>query len=220
MKIFPCSKLRLAARLGFAQAFMLLALTLPASGQGQNPTLLVMGDSISAAYGMELGQSWVALLKKRLELTHPNWKVVNGSISGETTAGGLRRLPALMTTHRPSIVLIELGGNDGLRGYPINQLQNNLLALVQAAEAGGAKAIIAEMEIPPNFGSRYTTLFRESFADAADKTDAVLIPFMLADIATNPALMQADGIHPTQQAQSTILDNVWPFIQEAIEAPR
>ncbi len=199
---------------------MLLALTLPASGQSQNPTLLVMGDSISAAYGMELGQGWVALLKKRLELTHPNWKVVNGSISGETTAGGLRRLPALMTTHRPSIVLIELGGNDGLRGYPINQLQNNLLALVQAAEAGGAKAIIAEMEIPPNFGSRYTTLFRESFADAADKTDAVLIPFMLADIATNPALMQADGIHPTQQAQSTILDNVWPFIQEAIEAPR
>jgi len=218
MKIFPCSKLRLAARLGFAQAFMLLALTLPASGQGQNPTLLVMGDSISAAYGMELGQGWVALLKKRLELTHPNWKVVNGSISGETTAGGLRRLPALMTTHRPSIVLIELGGNDGLRGYPINQLQNNLLALVQAAEAGGAKAIIAEMEIPPNFGSRYTTLFRESFATVAGKTNAALIPFVLAGIATNPALMQADGIHPTQQAQSTILDNVWPYIEQAIAA--
>jgi len=218
MKIFPCSKLRLAARLGFAQAFMLLALTLPASGQGQNPTLLVMGDSISAAYGMELGQGWVALLKKRLELTHPNWRVVNGSISGETTAGGLRRLPALMTTHRPSIVLIELGGNDGLRGYPINQLQNNLLALVQAAEAGGAKAIIAEMEIPPNFGSRYTTLFRESFATVAGKTNAALIPFVLAGIATNPALMQADGIHPTQQAQSTILDNVWPYIEQAIAA--
>jgi acyl-CoA thioesterase-1 len=210
----------LAAPLGFAKALILLALTLPASGQGQAPALLVMGDSISAAYGMELRQGWVALLKKRLELTHPNWKVINGSISGETTAGGLRRLPTLMSTHLPSVVLIELGGNDGLRGYPIDQLQKNLQALAQTAEAGGAKVLIAAIEIPPNFGSRYTTLFRESFADAADKTDAVLIPFMLADIATNPALMQADGIHPTQQAQSTILDNVWPFIQEAIEAPR
>ena len=112
---------------------MLLVLTLPASGQGQAPALLVMGDSISAAYGMELGQGWVALLKKRLELTHPTWKVINGSISGETTAGGLRRLPALMSAHHPTIVLIELGGNDGLRGYPINQLQNNLQALVQTA---------------------------------------------------------------------------------------
>ena len=199
---------------------MLLVLTVPAFGQNQEPTLLVLGDSISAAYGMELRQGWVALLKKRLELTHPSWKVINGSISGETTAGGLRRLSAMMATHRPTIVLIELGGNDGLRGYPINQLRENLRALVQAAGAGGAKALIAEMEIPPNFGSRYTTLFRESFAVAADKTGAELIPFMLTDIATNPALMQADGIHPTQQAQSTILDNVWPYLEEALEATR
>ena len=197
---------------------MLLVLTLPASGQGQAPALLVMGDSISAAYGMELGQGWVALMKKRLELTHPTWKVINGSISGETTAGGLRRLPGLLSAHHPTIVLIELGGNDGLRGYPINQLQNNLQALVQTAYAGGAKALIAEMEIPPNFGSRYTTLFRESFAAVAGNTNAVLIPFMLTDIATNPAFMQADGIHPTQQAQSTILDNVWPYLEQALEA--
>ena len=195
---------------------MILTLTLPASGQGQAPALLVMGDSISAAYGMELRQGWVALLKKRLELTHPNWKVINGSISGETTAGGLRRLPDLMSAHRPTIVLIELGGNDGLRGYPINQLQENLQALAQTAEAGGAKVLIAAMEIPPNFGSRYTTLFRESFATVAGKTNADLIPFVLAGIATNPALMQADGIHPTQQAQSTILDNVWPYLEAAL----
>ena len=208
----------MAAPLGFAKALILLALTLPASGQGQAPALLVMGDSISAAYGMELRQGWVALLKKRLELTHPNWKVINGSISGETTAGGLRRLPTLMSTHLPSVVLIELGGNDGLRGYPIDQLQKNLQALAQTAEAGGAKALIAAMEIPPNFGSRYTTLFRESFATVAGKTNAALIPFVLAGIATNPALMQADGIHPTQQAQSTILDNVWPYIEQALAA--
>ena len=180
--------------------------------------MLVMGDSISAAYGMELSQGWVALLQKRLELTHLTWKVINGSISGETAAGGLRRLPALMTTHRPGIVLIELGGNDGLRGYPINQLQENLKGLVRTAEAEGAQALIAAMEIPPNFGSRYTTLFRESFEKVAEDSDAILIPFLLANVAVNRALMQADGIHPTQQAQSTILDNVWPYLEAALAA--
>lgn len=180
--------------------------------------MLVMGDSISAAYGMELSQGWVALLQNRLELTHPTWKVINGSISGETAAGGLRRLPALMTTHRPGIVLIELGGNDGLRGYPINQLQENLKGLVRTAEAEGAQALLAAMEIPPNFGRRYTTLFRESFEKVAEDSDAILIPFLLANVAANPALMQADGIHPTQQAQSTILDNVWPYLEAALAA--
>ena len=195
---------------------LLLALLAPTSGQGQESIVLVMGDSISAAYGMELSQGWVALLQKRLELTHPTWKVINGSISGETAAGGLRRLPALMNTHRPGIVLIELGGNDGLRGYPINQLQENLKGLVRTAEAEGAQALLAAMEIPPNFGNRYTTLFRESFEKVAEDSDAILIPFLLANVAVNPALMQADGIHPTQQAQSTILDNVWPYLEAAL----
>lgn len=197
---------------------LLLALLAPTSGQGQESIVLVMGDSISAAYGMELSQGWVALLQKRLELTHPTWKVINGSISGETAAGGLRRLPALMNTHRPGIVLIELGGNDGLRGYPINQLQKNLKGLVRTVEADGAQALLAAMEIPPNFGSRYTTLFRESFEKVAEDSDAILIPFLLANVAVNPALMQADGIHPTQQAQSTILDNVWPYLEAALAA--
>ena len=197
---------------------LLLALLAPTSGQSQESIVLVMGDSISAAYGMELSQGWVALLQKRLELTHPTWKVINGSISGETAAGGLRRLPALMTTHRPGIVLIELGGNDGLRGYPINQLQENLKGLVRTAEAEGAQALLAAMEIPPNFGSRYTTLFRESFEKVAEDSDAILIPFLLANVAVNPALMQADGIHPTQQAQSTIVDNVWPYLEAALAA--
>jgi len=176
----------------------------------------VLGDSISAAYGMSLEQGWVALLAGRVAENHPQYTIVNASISGETTAGGLRRLPALLEEHRPNLVIIELGANDGMRGYPLGTLRDNLTSLVQMSKAAGAGVILLPMEIPPNYGSRYTSGFRRSYVQVAEETDSLLAPFVLDGVATDPALMQADGIHPTVEAQPALLDNVLPTIMEAL----
>lgn len=176
------------------------------SGPG---SILVLGDSISAAYGMPLEQGWVALLEQKLEQEAVPHAVVNASISGDTSAGGLRRLPSLLKRYQPDIVIIELGGNDGLRGYPIGQLQDNLAALIRLSESAGAKVLILPMEIPPNLGKFYVDAFRASFPQAIEGTDAILGQFPLASVATNPALMQADGIHPTAKAQPLIVSTVW-----------
>ncbi|MEM0954942.1 MAG: arylesterase [Pseudomonadota bacterium] len=173
----------------------------------------MLGDSISAAYGMSLDQGWVALLARRMQESHPDYKIVNASISGETSAGGAARLPALLQEHRPALVLIELGGNDGLRGYPIKRLRENLGGMVGAAQAAGAAVMVLAMEIPPNYGSRYTQAFRDSFTDVAKSTGAAYVPFVLDGIATDRALIQADGIHPTVAAQPLLLDNVWPYLE-------
>jgi|TARA_B110000503_G_scaffold19879_1_gene29736 acyl-CoA thioesterase-1 len=185
---------------------LILALTATASASEQK--ILVLGDSISAAYGMSLDQGWVAQLGSDLQAEYPQFGVVNASISGETTAGGLRRLPALLKAHNPSVVIIELGANDGLRGYPLLTLRNNLTALVTMAQASGARVILFPMEIPPNYGARYTSGFRESFRDVAQETDSVLAPFLLEGVAGNPTMIQADGLHPTIEAQPIILSNV------------
>ena len=176
------------------------------SGPG---SILVLGDSISAAYGMPLEQGWVALLEQKLEQEALPHAVVNASISGDTSAGGLRRLPSLLKRYQPDIVIIELGGNDGLRGYPIGQLQDNLAAMIALSESAGAKVLILPMEIPPNLGKFYVDAFRASFPQAIEGTDAILGQFPLASVATNPALMQADGIHPTAKAQPLIVSTVW-----------
>lgn len=176
------------------------------SGPG---SILVLGDSISAAYGMPLEQGWVALLEQKLEQEAVPHAVVNASISGDTSAGGLRRLPSLLNRYQPDIVIIELGGNDGLRGYPIGQLQDNLAAMIALSESAGAKVLILPMEIPPNLGKFYVDAFRASFPQAIEGTDAILGQFPLASVATNPALMQADGIHPTAKAQPLIVSTVW-----------
>lgn len=176
------------------------------SGPG---SILVLGDSISAAYGMPLEQGWVALLEQKLEQEAVPHAVVNASISGDTSAGGLRRLPSLLKRYQPDIVIIELGGNDGLRGYPIGQLQDNLAAMIRLSESAGAKVLILPMEIPPNLGKFYVDAFRASFPQAIEGTDAILGQFPLASVATNPALMQADGIHPTAKAQPLIVSTVW-----------
>lgn len=176
------------------------------SGPG---SILVLGDSISAAYGMPLEQGWVALLEQKLEQEAVPHAVVNASISGDTSAGGLRRLPSLLKRYQPDIVIIELGGNDGLRGYPIGQLQDNLAAMIALSESAGAKVLILPMEIPPNLGKFYVDAFRASFPQAIEGTDAILGQFPLASVATNPALMQADGIHPTAKAQPLIVSTVW-----------
>ena len=178
-----------------------------------------MGDSISAAYGMSLQEGWVALLAGRLAESHPDWQVVNASISGETSGGAASRLPALLEEHRPAVVIIELGGNDGLRGYPVKRLRANLAEMVENSRAAGASALILAMEIPPNYGSRYTSSFRNSFTRVAEETGAALSPFMLDGVATDKALMQSDGIHPSIEAQPLLLDNVWPHLEPLLEKP-
>lgn len=196
----------------------------PGAGASVTPSvemksILVVGDSISAAYGMDLEQGWVALLEQKIGQTALEYRVVNASISGETSGGALRRLPDLLAKHQPDVVIIELGGNDGLRGYPVDQLRQNLQLMVQSSQAQGARVILLPMEIPPNLGPRYASRFRESFTRVGQQTGARTTPFMLAGIADNPTLMQGDGIHPTVEAQALILDNLWPHILPVLTGP-
>ncbi|PLW83250.1 arylesterase [Kineobactrum sediminis] len=206
--LFPV--LRTALAIGFSWL-----LVLPATA-AQPRTLLVFGDSISAAYGMSSEQGWVALLSERLEASHPDYTVVNASISGETTAGGLRRLPDLLQRYEPEVVVLELGGNDALRGYPTRLIRENLATMSRLSREAGAKVLLLPMEIPPNYGARYTRAFRESFPLVAKATGAHTAPFMLEGIATRDELMQDDGIHPTAAAQQQLLDNVLPSLLEIL----
>ncbi|MBU0807796.1 MAG: arylesterase [Gammaproteobacteria bacterium] len=176
-------------------------------------TVLVVGDSISAAFGLDTRQGWVALLENRLVEQGFDHQVVNASISGDTSAGGAARLPALLTEHQPELVIIELGGNDGLRGQPPMQLQQNLAAMVQQSQKVGAKVLILGMQLPPNYGVRYTTAFAAVFPKVATETGAELVPFVLEGIGGVPSMMQRDGIHPAAEAQSRLLDNVWPMLK-------
>lgn len=176
-------------------------------------TLLVVGDSISAAFGLDSRQGWVALLEKRLSEEGFEHSVVNASISGDTSAGGAARLSALLAEHKPELVIIELGGNDGLRGQPPAQLQQNLFEMVRQSKDVGAKVLILGMKLPPNYGQRYTTAFAEVFPKVASETGSALVPFLLEGAAGVPSMMQPDGIHPTAAAQPVLLDNVWPTLK-------
>jgi len=174
--------------------------------------VLVLGDSISAGYGIQRELGWVALLEGRLASEALPYRVVNASISGDTTGAGLARLPKALEVHTPDIVIIELGGNDALRGYPIADIRRNLTEITEAAQASGAQVVIAGMQIPPNYGPRYTTAFYEVFPEVAAATGAALVPFLLDGVATDEQLMQDDGIHPTADAQPQLLANVWPVV--------
>jgi acyl-CoA thioesterase-1 len=176
-------------------------------------TVLVVGDSISAAFGLDTREGWVALLEQRLAEEGFDQQVINASISGDTSAGGAARLPALLAEHQPELVIIELGGNDGLRGQPPAQLQQNLAAMVQASQKAGAKVLILGMRLPPNYGVRYTTAFAEVFPKVAHETGSALVPFVLEGIGGVPSMVQSDGIHPTAEAQPKLLDNVWPALK-------
>jgi acyl-CoA thioesterase I len=180
-------------------------------------TILVVGDSISAAYGMRLEEGWVALLQKKLASQGYKYRVVNASVSGETTAGGLARLPRALQLHRPEIVILELGGNDGLRGLPLAELRTNLESMIKQSQAAGARVLLAGMRMPPNYGPAYTEGFYGSFAELARRHRLPLVPFFLDGIALNDALMQADGIHPNAQAQPALLDTLWPKLQPLLE---
>lgn len=180
------------------------------------PRLLVLGDSLSAAYGIEVQQGWVSLLEQRLAAKYPH-QVVNASVSGETTGGGLARLPALLEQHQPELVILELGGNDGLRGYPLNVMKQQIAQIIEKSRSAGAEVLLVGMQIPPNYGPRYTNQFRDTYTELAQQYDLPLVEFLLADVALQPKLMQKDGIHPTAEAQEKMLDNVWTVLQPLLE---
>lgn len=187
----------------------LLLITQQAAAQ----TLLVVGDSISAGLGLDTSQGWVSLLDKRLKDQGFDYQVVNASISGDTTAGGLARLPALLSEQKPKLVVIELGGNDGLRGMAPAQLQQNLSGMVERSQQAGAKVILLGMRLPPNYGQRYTDAFAKVFGSVASEHQVPLVPFFLEGVGGVQDMMQADGIHPAVAAQPKLLDNVWPTLK-------
>jgi acyl-CoA thioesterase-1 len=193
-------------------AAVLLALAAHAGAQSTAPTLLVVGDSISAGYGLARGEGWVDLLAARLAEQGRRERVVNASISGDTTAGGRARLPALLREHRPSIVVIELGGNDALRGGNLQATRENLDAMVAAAQAARAKVLIVGMKVPPNYGPAYARTFDAVFTEVAKARHAPVVPYVFAGFGEDLTQFQADRIHPTAGAQQRILDNVWPAL--------
>ena len=185
------------------------------------PRVLVVGDSLSAEYGIPRGAGWVALLEQRLQRERIPARVVNASVSGDTTSGGRVRLPALLQRHRPAIVVLELGGNDALRGLPLSATRANLLEMTRASKATGAQVLIAGMQLPPNYGRAYSEEFAALFAEVARVEGAALVPFLLAGVADGPdpyAMFQSDRIHPTAQAHARILDNVWPRLRPLMGA--
>ena len=190
-------------------ALLLCILLICSTSAYAQKNIIVLGDSISAAYGIPTEQGWVSLLQSRLETNHEQYNVINASISGDTTSDGLKRLPSLLERHQASFILIELGGNDGLRGYPLNTIKNNLEALIKQSKKNNITPILLAMRIPPNYGKRYTSGFQKIYQDIAQKSNITLVPFLMNDVATNPELMQKDGIHPTASAQSILLDAVW-----------
>jgi acyl-CoA thioesterase-1 len=184
-----------------------------ASAYSASKTVLVLGDSLSAEYGLARGTGWVTLLDQRLKAEKIDAAIVNASISGETTSGGKTRLPALLERHRPSVVIIELGGNDGLRGLPIAATEANLNAMVSAAQKAKAQVLLVGMEIPPNYGRDYTQKFAAMYAKIAKDKKTLLVPFLLEGVADQQQLFQADRIHPAAAAQPIMLDNVWPHVK-------
>ena len=185
-----------------------------ASAQAEAPVILVFGDSISAGYGLaRVEQGWVALLQTRLKQQEYGYQVVNASVSGETTAGGLARLPRALTLHQPKIVILELGGNDGLRALPVAQMRANLVHMVDLSTAAGAQVLLLGMRMPPNYGPDFTEQFRLCYSDVARDKKLPLVPFLLNDLALSPNLMQADGIHPNELGQPQLLANIWPSLK-------
>lgn len=193
---------------------MWISACLPVSAVAATKTLLILGDSLSAGYGLSQPQSWPALLQQSLEQKKSPWRIHNASISGETSGGALARLPALLQQHKPAAVLIEIGGNDGLRGFPVNRLRQNLQQLIALSKAAGATPVLMQIRIPPNYGPRYTEQFVAVYAELAAQHQIKLWPFFMDNIAVRPELMQADAIHPNAKAQPIIRDFMLPFIEE------
>ncbi len=180
-------------------------------------TILVLGDSLSAAYGIPRDRGWVALLEKRLAAEGYDYSVANASISGEITSGGLARIGKVLAQTRPAVVILELGANDGLRGLPVAEMKKNLAAMIARAKKAGARVLLVGMRMPPNYGPDYTEAFASAYAELARRERLALVPFMLEGIAAQPSLFQADGLHPTAAGQPLLLDNIWPRLKPLLE---
>jgi acyl-CoA thioesterase I len=180
-------------------------------------TVLVLGDSLSAGYGIKPAQGWVALLEQRLRDQGYGYRVVNASVSGETSGGGLQRLPRALELHQPAVVVVELGANDGLRGLSVPLTRDNLTKIVTEAKKSGAQVLLVGMLLPPNYGPRYTKDFTSMYRDIATNAKVPLVPFLLQSVALKPELMQADGLHPTAPAQPALLDTVWPQLKTLLK---
>jgi acyl-CoA thioesterase-1 len=190
------------------------------SAKAEAPVILVFGDSISAGYGLaRVEQGWVELLRTRLKSEGYGYQVVNASVSGETTAGGLARLPRALELHHPKIVILELGGNDGLRALPVPQMRSNFQQMISLSTAAGAKVLVLGMRIPPNYGPQYTSQFEAVYGELARADKLPLVPFLMDHIALQPSLMQGDDIHPNVDGQPVLLDNVWPMLQPLLRKP-
>ncbi|ACJ28697.1 Arylesterase [Shewanella piezotolerans WP3] len=195
-------------RLGFVLLFIFSSFPLSAA------PILILGDSLSASYGMPENEGWVHLLRKKM----PDHTIINGSVSGETSAGGLRRLPALLDSASPEVLLIELGGNDGLRGFPPKQLKNNLTKIIELAQDKQIKVLLSEIMVPPNYGPRYASQISSVYKELAAEHDITLMPFFMELIITDSTLMQRDGIHPNAKAQPQIAEFMQPWLQQATES--
>ena len=194
--------------------FMLLSLQTAA---GAERSILIVGDSLSAAYGIPRARGWVALLEERLKRERRNYIVVNASISGDTSGGGRARLPPLLEKHKPAVVILELGGNDGLRGMPVTQMKNNLGTMIGESQRAGARVLVLGMKMPPNYGADYTKSFEAAFGELAKAHKTALVPFLLEDIADKPDLFLPDRIHPTEAAQPLMLERVWPALRPLLK---
>jgi acyl-CoA thioesterase I len=180
-------------------------------------TILVFGDSLSAAYGIRPEQGWVVLLTQRLQTQGYGYQIVNASVSGETSDGGLERLPRALQLHQPELVILELGANDGLRGLPIAPARDNLAQMIRLSQGAGAKVLLLGIRIPPNYGPRYTNEFERMYPDLAAQYHLPLVPFLLQPIALDPAHMQADGVHPNASGEPFVLDTIWPYLKPLLK---
>lgn len=224
MRLFNVPNLRYLAKPGVAAlrarlGVVVLAATLPLAAHAANspetpkPVIVVLGDSISAEYGLPRDTGWVALLRQRLTSERIDYSVANASISGDTTSGGRARMPELMQRLKPNIVIVELGGNDALRGVPLATTEDNLRTIIEQAQQGHAKVVLVGMYVPPNYGPDYTQKFHGLYGNLSNEFHVPLVPFLMAGIADKPEMFQADQIHPTQQAQPVLLNNVWPTLK-------
>lgn len=192
---------------------MIVVLVLPTARAAEQPVILVVGDSLSAAHGIPTEAGWVALLARRLKQQGYDYRVVNASIGGDTTSGGLARLPDALKHYHPAIVILELGGNDGLRGQPLDAMRGDLKHMIELSRQAGAKVLLVGVRMPPNYGPVYAQRFHQVYLDLAKTMSVALVPKILAGVASHPRLMQSDGIHPTAAAEPKVLNNVWPELK-------
>jgi acyl-CoA thioesterase-1 len=198
--------------LGFGLIFIALQ-----NAVASDHTILVLGDSLSAALGIRPEQGWVALLAQRLQTQGYGYQIVNASVSGETTSGGLERLPRALQLHQPGTVILELGANDGLRGLPVDETRENLAHMVRLSQAAGARVLLVGMRIPPNYGPRYTESFARMFPELANQYHLPLVPFLLEKVALDPTRMQQDGMHPNARGEPPVLDTLWPYLKPLLK---